>query len=255
MLDLSAVSLELSAKSILQDISFSLAKGEFIAVIGPNGAGKSSLLRLIQRALPVANGSIYLKQRNLHSYTDNALARILAVVSQNPSPLFALTLEHVAAMGLLPHKRWFERTSSSDKAIVANALQRVGLEAKAGQLIDSLSGGELQRLYIARALVQQPDVLLLDEPTNHLDVKYQHQIMQLVKGLGISCIACLHDLNLAAWYCDKVLLLHQGEQVAFGTPDDVLHADALSRVFGLTCEVTSNPKLNKLQVSFLPACV
>ena len=255
MLDLSAVSLTLSDNAILQDISFSLAKGEFIAVIGPNGAGKSSLLRLIQRALPAQSGSIYLKQRSLLSYSDTALARILAVVSQNPSPLFALTLEHVAAMGLLPHKRWFELTSSSDKARVANALQRVGLEAKAQQLIESLSGGELQRLYIARALVQQPDVLLLDEPTNHLDVKYQHQIMQLVKGLGISCIACLHDLNLAAWYCDKLLLLHQGQQVAFGTPAEVLHADALSRVFGLYCDVTENPKLNKLQVSFLPACV
>ena len=252
MLNVSAVSLQLGDQTILQDIQFSLAKGEFIGVVGPNGAGKSSLLRLIQRAVPADSGQILLKQRPLAHYTSQELARTLAVVSQHPPPLFALTVQQVAEMGLLPHKSWFERTSSSDEQGIAKALQKVGLTNKASQLIDTLSGGELQRLYIARALLQQPALLLLDEPTNHLDVHYQHQILQLVRRLGIAVLACLHDLNLAALYCDKLLLLHQGRQCAFGTPAQVLQQERLQQVFALPCQVAVQPQLQRLQVTFIP---
>lgn len=252
MLKLSAVCLTLGEKTVLNDINFALHNNEFIGVIGPNGAGKSSLLRVVQRALMANSGEIMLKQRALAQYKTAELARTVAVVSQNPIPLFALTVEQVATMGLLPHKSWFEVNHSQDQHQVSQALNRVGLADKASQLIDTLSGGELQRLYIARALVQRPALLLLDEPTNHLDVQYQHQVLQLVRALGIPALACLHDLNLAAMYCDKILLLHQGQQYAFGTPEQVLTTELLQPVFGLACEVTTHALLRKRQVTFLP---
>jgi iron complex transport system ATP-binding protein len=253
VLELSAVSLTLGEQAVLQNISFALGNGEFIGIIGPNGAGKSSLLRLIQRAVSPDCGHILLKQRNLQLYRAAELAQTVAVVSQHVAPLFALTVEQVATMGLLPHKSWFELSSSEDRHQVQQALNKVGLLQKASQQIDTLSGGELQRLYIARALVQRPALLLLDEPTNHLDVLYQHQVLQLVRGLAIPVLACLHDLNLAAMYCDKILLLHQGRQCAFGTPEQVLQRELLQQVFGVPCQVQSHAQLQKLQVTFLPS--
>jgi iron complex transport system ATP-binding protein len=253
LLELSAVCLRFGAKQVLHNISFSLQKGEFVGIIGPNGAGKSSLLRLIQGALTLHSGHILLKQREIGRFATAELARTLAVVSQTSAPLFALTVEQVATMGLLPHKNWFELNSSYDTAQVALALKKTGLSNKSSDAVDTLSGGEMQRLYIARALVQQPSLLLLDEPTNHLDVQYQHQILQLVKALDIPLLACLHDLNLAAMYCDKLLLLNNGEQVAFGTPAEVLQPQLMQQVFGLPCEIALHPLINKLQVTFIPA--
>ncbi|MEH8017648.1 ABC transporter ATP-binding protein [Rheinheimera muenzenbergensis] len=250
MLKLSAVSLQLSDTRVLQDINFALQDGEFIGIIGPNGAGKTSLLRLVQRTLAPSAGQITLQHKALDNYTATELARTVAVVNQTTLPLFALTAEQVAAMGLLPHKSWFEQNTSHDIAIVSRALAKVGLAAKAGQQVDTLSGGELQRLFIARALVQQPRLLLLDEPTNHLDVKYQHQVLQLTQQLGVAVLACLHDLNLAAWYCDKLLLLDQGRQVIFGSPQQVLQPDILQRVFDLPCQI--HQQHGQLQVSFMP---
>lgn len=255
MLELSAVCLRFGAKQVLHNISFSLQQGEFVGIIGPNGAGKSSLLRLIQGAVSAQSGQILLRQRELCHFTAAELAKTLAVVSQTSAPLFALTVEQVATMGLLPHKSWFELNSSHDAARVELALKKTGLYDKRSDIVDTLSGGEMQRLYIARALVQQPALLLLDEPTNHLDVQYQHQILHLVKALHIPLLACLHDLNLAAMYCDKLLLLNNGEQAAFGTPAEVLQPQLMQQVFGLPCEITLHPRLNKLQVTFIPSLI
>ena len=250
MLKLSAVSLQLADTVVLQDIHFSLQKGEVVGVIGPNGSGKTSLLRLLQGALVPCNGHIYLQQKLLQHYSAAELARTVAVVNQTVVPVFSLTVQQLAAMGLLPHKSWFEANSSHDVAQVNLALSKVGLAAKAQQAVDTLSGGELQRLFIARALVQQPQLLLLDEPTNHLDVKYQHQVLQLVRDLAIPALICLHDLNLAAVYCDRLLLLHQGRQIAFGTPQQVLQSVTLEAVFGLRCQI--NQQFGRVQVSFIP---
>ncbi|MEO3865973.1 ABC transporter ATP-binding protein [Rheinheimera fenheensis] len=252
MLKVSGLSLQLGSQVVLQDITFSLPQQGILGVIGPNGAGKSSLLKLISRALPPTSGQILLRQRSLNQYTNQQLARTLAVVSQHPPPLFALSVFQVAAMGLLPHKSWFETSNSSDRASVSRALNKVGLGNKADALIDTLSGGELQRLYIARALVQQPALLLLDEPTNHLDVQYQHQVLQLLRELNIPVLVCIHDLNLAALYCDNLLLLHNGQQVSFGTPEQVLQHQQLQQVFALACQVSRHPALDKLQITFLP---
>ena len=162
VLNCSAVSLTLDNQVILQDITFAQRKDELIGVIGPNGAGKSTLLRLIQGSHKPDSGQILLQQRNLSTFNAKQLAQTIAVVNQHSQPLFALTVEQVATMGLLPHKSWFELNSSEDVHRVKLALEKVGLSHKASQLIDTLSGGELQRLYIARSLVHQPELLLLD---------------------------------------------------------------------------------------------
>jgi len=253
LLKVSAVSLTLGTQAVLQDISFATQRAEFIGIIGPNGAGKSSLLRLLYRQHHPATGNIMLQQRPLMGYSAAELARTVAVVSQSPAPLFALTVHEAVSMGLVPHKRWFELNTDQDRQQINQALAKVGLSNKAEQVVDTLSGGELQRLYIARALVQQPALLLLDEPTNHLDVQYQHQVLQLVRQLALPALACLHDLNLAALYCDKILLLSQGQQIAFGTPEQVLQPELLRQVFAIDCEVARHPGLKKLQVTFLPS--
>lgn len=253
LLVLQDIGLQLGGKTILNNINFQLNSAEFIGIIGPNGAGKSSLLHLVQRALVPSKGQLLLKQQSLNSYSQNRLAQLIAVVTQNVSPVFTLTSTEVASMGLLPYKSWYQTDTVQDNANVSQMLSTVGLASKAEQLVDTLSGGEQQRLYIAKALVQQPELLLLDEPTNHLDVLYQHQVLQLISTLNISVLACLHDLNLAALYCDKLLLLNQGQQVAFGSPEQVLQPDLLQQVFGLPCELYQHSKLAKPQVMFYPS--
>ncbi|MBZ9610893.1 ABC transporter ATP-binding protein [Rheinheimera maricola] len=252
MLNVSAVSLSLGGQAVLHDINFALTRGEFVGVIGPNGAGKSSLLRVLHREHVPQSGKIILKHKSLQQFSAVDLARTVAVVSQSPPPLFALSVQQVATMGLLPHKSWFQLNSSHDIKQISLALDKVGLKAKTTQAVDTLSGGELQRLHIARALVQQPALLLLDEPTNHLDVQYQHQVLQLVRSLAIPALACLHDLNLAALYCDKILLLDKGRQIAFGSPEQVLQSGLIQQVFGVACDIAYHPQLKKLQVTFLP---
>ena len=248
MLELSAVSLQLAGRTVLTDISFALQHGEFIGIIGPNGAGKSSLLKMVSGALIPNAGTIFFRQKLLKHYNDAQRARMIAVVSQSPAPVFSLSVEQVATMGLLPHKRWYEFITTQDRHRVRHALTTVGLALKLNESVDALSGGELQRLYIALALVQQPQLLLLDEPTNHLDVKYQHQVLQLVKKQKLPTLACLHDLNLAAMYCDKLLLLSEGRQLAFGSVAQVLQQPLLEQVFGLPCQV--NADHGSLQIRF-----
>ncbi|MBV2129680.1 ABC transporter ATP-binding protein [Arsukibacterium indicum] len=255
LLRLNQAALVIDGQTILEPVSFSVSKGEFIGIIGPNGAGKSSLLKLINGNQPLTTGDILLQQRSLSKLSSRQRACRIASVSQVSPPVFALTVYQVAAMGLLPHKGWFDVNSSEDEQHIKLALQQLGLEHKSQALVETLSGGELQRLYLARALVQQAELLLLDEPTNHLDVLYQHQILQLSRGLGKTVLACLHDLNLAARYCDKIALLHQGQLLAFGSPEQVLTAVQLSQVFQLPCEVKLHPVHGKLQITFFASGV
>jgi iron complex transport system ATP-binding protein len=249
-LRLHQASLTINTQSILAPLSFSVNKGDFVGIIGPNGAGKSSLLKLINGTMALSSGDIVLQQRSLAKMSGRQRAMKIASVSQVSPPIFALTVYQIAAMGLLPHKGWFDSNTSVDEQHIKLALTQLGLWQKAQAVVETLSGGELQRLYLARALVQQADLLLLDEPTNHLDVLYQHQILQLSRKLGKTVLACLHDLNLAARYCDKIALLHQGQLLTFGSPEQVLTSEQLSRVFQLPCDVTVHPRHGKLQVTF-----
>ena len=241
-LQVDQLSCSINNTSILKNISFNVNKGEVIGVIGPNGAGKTSLLNCITNQQQnirgtVLNGSIYLNKKKIKHYSTKLLAQHFALVAQKAEAIFSLTVIDIVKMGLLPHKSIFALDDDHDKAQIKLALVKVGLDHAEKMTFNSLSGGEQQRVLIARALVQQAQILILDEPTNHLDVYYQHQILDLVKQLKVTVIMTVHDLNLASQYCQRLLLLNQGQLIADGSPVDVLTELQLSSVFKLPCQV------------------
>ena len=242
-------------KAILNSISFDVSQGEVIGIIGPNGAGKTSLLRCITNQIKttpnsIITGSVHLKHKDIKRYDSKSLAKHFALVAQKAEPIFALTVLDIVKMGLIPHQRLFALYSDHDKEQIQLALTKVGLADKAEQHFDELSGGEQQRVLIARALVQKAQILILDEPTNHLDVYYQHQILQLVKQLKITVIMTVHDLNLASQFCNRLLLLNNGELISDGTPTDVLTKQRLQEVFQLPCLLEHDPVTHNPRVYF-----
>ena len=254
LLTAEGVSWQLPDKRILDNISFSVKKGEVIGIIGPNGAGKTSLLRCLMQQQSGSTGKVSFKSKDIAQYSSKKLARHFAMVAQKTPPVFSLTLYDVVRMGLLPHKPAFALDNDHDRHQITLALTKVGLSQSVHTPFNVLSGGEQQRALIARALVQQAEVLILDEPTNHLDVYYQHQILKLVTELKITVIMTVHDLNLAAQYCDRLLLLNQGEITVDDTPDMVLQPEILTKVFNLDCQREQDPITKAPRVYFhLPA--
>ena len=241
-LQVSQLSWAIEGKTILSEISFALPQGEMLGLIGPNGAGKSSLLRCLYRFIRPAKGHISLFSQDISELSPKAFACKVAVVQQDTPQYFDMTTEQLVAMGLTPHKGMFDSHSSEDSDKIAKALEKVGLSHKVHQQYDRLSGGEKQRALIARAIVQQPQLLILDEPTNHLDIRYQIQILELVRSLGISVVTSIHDLNLASALCDSLLLLDKGQVSAMGTPTEVLTEERIAQVFGVCAQVMPHPQ-------------
>lgn len=241
---------QLRDRPILSDLSFSVQPGEIVGLIGPNGAGKSSLLKVLQGRIKPTRGDIQLQQRPLASYSARQLAQQLAVVEQQPTLLYRYTVMDIVKLGLIPHKHWYQLDNQHDAERIWQTLDRVGLTDLAHSPFEDLSGGEQQRVLIARALVQQPTLLLLDEPTNHLDVHYQHQLLALLRQLGLTVLIAIHDLDLAAGYCDRILLLANGQLRAQGQPAEVLTAPLLSEVFQITTLVDRHPLTPHLRVNF-----
>jgi iron complex transport system ATP-binding protein len=255
LLTVAELSWKIQKKTILHNINFTVRKGEVIGIIGPNGAGKTSLLRCLTNQANILtstniSGSIQLKSRPLKQFSAKEVAQHFALVMQKNDTIFALSVEDVMKMGLLPHKALFSLDSDHDKAQIALALKEVGLSHAVQSYFNQLSGGEQQRVLIARALVQASQILVLDEPTNHLDVYYQHQVLQLVNKLNITVIMTVHDLNLASLYCQRLLLLNQGELICDGAPKDVLAPEQLSKVFGLPCRQSIDVMTGATQVYF-----
>ena len=235
LLTLNSLTWSVETKVILDNITVNVAQGDIVGIIGPNGAGKTSLLKCLLNQHKNWQGSIKLNNKSISDHKPHELAQTFALVVQNSPPIFALTVYDVVSMGLLPYKGLFARDNDTDKKEIKLALEKVGLSASENQFFNTLSGGEQQRVLIAKALVQKAKILVLDEPTNHLDIFYQHQILQLVKALNITVIMTIHDLNLAAQYCTRLLLLNKGELVSDGGVDEVLVPETLTKVFGLPC--------------------
>ena len=241
---------QLPDKTILNDISFSLKKGEIVGIIGPNGAGKTSLLRCIMQQQSDCTGKVFFKSKSITQYSAKQLAQHFAMVAQKTPPVFSLTLYDVVRMGLLPHKPAFALDNDHDRHQIRVALEKVGLTQSIHTPFNVLSGGEQQRALIARALVQKAEILILDEPTNHLDVYYQHQILQLVSELNITVLMTVHVLNLASQYCKRLLLLEQGKVIIDSCPDKVLQPEILSKVFRLDCQREQDPITGAARVYF-----
>lgn len=238
-------------EEILKDISFDIKKGAFVGIIGPNGSGKSTLLKNIYRVYKPSSGKIILDERVLSKLKEKECAQKIAVLAQESNTYFDFTVEQIVKMGRYPYKSIFEDYSKEDLQIVRQTLQKVGLENDMNRTFSKLSGGEKQRALIARALVQNADFLILDEPTNHLDIGYQIQLMDLVKNLKMTTLAAIHDINLAAMYCDYLIVIHKGKIIKVGSPGEVITVALLKEIFGVNAYVGINPINKKIQVSFM----
>ena len=231
----------LQAKRIVDAIHLHAQAGEFIGLIGPNGSGKSSLLRLIYRIYPPDTGVIRLDERDIWRMRAREVARCAAVVAQERTSDFEFAVDEIVMMGRTPHKGLFDGDTADDDLIVRDALTRVGMLSFARRDFRTLSGGEKQRVLIARVLAQHARVLVLDEPTNQLDIRYQLEIMELVRSIGVTTIAALHDLNLAGAYCDRLYLLQEGRIFKEGEPRDVLTPAHIESVYGVRVNVEIHP--------------
>ncbi|AVV44413.1 histidinol phosphatase [Streptomyces sp. P3] len=238
---------------ILDGVGLTLRPGTVTGLLGPNGSGKSTLLRLLAGVLAPASGVVTLDGRPLAQLGRRAVARRIAVVEQQADTQVALSVLDVVRLGRVPHRRAWGAASAEDEAAVRSALERTGLGDRAGRLWHTLSGGERQRVQVARALAQQPRELLLDEPTNHLDIQHQLALLDLITELGVTTVVALHDLNLAAMYCDRVVVLKQGRAVAGGTPQDVLTEALIADVYGVRARLTRDGPDGRPHIRFLGA--
>ena len=230
---------------VLSGVTAEIAGGEFVGIVGPNGSGKTTLLRSIARVLKPSSGAVSIGGKDVFSISPRELAREMGVVPQETVPAFEFSALEIVLMGRTPHLRRFQSESDKDIAIAEESMRRTGTLELADRPFAALSGGERQRVVIARALAQEPKIILLDEPTSHLDINYQFEIMGLVKRLnkeqGITVLTVLHDLNLAAQYCDRLLMLSKGKIRTAGTPADVLTAGNVKSVYGVDVWVRKHP--------------
>jgi iron complex transport system ATP-binding protein len=251
-LEACALTYSVDEHTVLDELSMAVERAEVVGLLGPNGSGKTSLLRAVYRALRPQSGSLVIDGADVGTMPARELGRRMAVVAQERPADFEFTVEEVVAMGRTPHKGLFERDTEHDRAAVVEALEHVGMSAYASRVFPTLSGGEKQRVLIARALAQRADLLVLDEPTNHLDIRYQLEVMDLVRRLGVTAVVALHDLNIAASSCDRLVLVRAGRVVANGTPADVLTPERILDVFGVHAEVVEHPRTGCLQLLYIP---
>lgn len=218
---------------VVDNVSLTTSPGRVLGLIGPNGSGKTTLLRLLYGALRPHAGTVTIEDHPLGQLSPREIARQLAVVVQESDAETTITAGEMVLLGRTPYIKPFARTSAEDQRLAAQALERVGAAHLGQRAFTSLSGGERQRVLIARALAQQGQHLLLDEPTNHLDIRYQHEILALIRGLGVTTLVVLHDLNLAAQYCDELIMLDRGTVAATGNPNTVLEPELIHQVYGI----------------------
>ena len=221
-------------KTAADHVSIQVMPGEFVGLIGPNGSGKSTVLKNVYRALEPDGGTIEIDGEDMRhmSFKESAL---------------------IVAMGRTPHKRMFDIDTPEDRKIVHHALEHVGMADMEKRNYLNLSGGEKQRVIIARAVAQESDFFVLDEPTNHLDISYQLQIFDFVRRLNVTVLSAIHDLNLAALYCDRLYVLKDGKVVLSGTPEEVLTAENIKEVYGVDCTTEIHPETGRVAITYLPA--
>ncbi|MEW1638379.1 ABC transporter ATP-binding protein [Streptomyces sp. NPDC093801] len=247
-----ALRYEAEGRTLLHGIGLAARPGETVGVVGPNGSGKTTLLRCVHGALRPAAGRVLFDGVDASALGVRGRARRVAVVPQDAAGTFGLTVREVVSMGRSPHKRFWEQDGPDDRLRVTQALETVGARGLAGRRFDGLSGGERQRALVARALVQEPGLLALDEPTNHLDIRYQLEVLGLVRRLPVTSLIVLHDLNLAAAFCDRLYVLAGGRVVAQGPPAEVLTEELIAEVYGVRAHVAVHPATLAPSIVYLP---
>ncbi|HID92688.1 MAG TPA: ABC transporter ATP-binding protein [bacterium (Candidatus Stahlbacteria)] len=242
MLELIDVTVGYDTLPVIKELSFSINEGDFLVIIGPNGAGKSTLLRAMCGILKPWKGDILFHGKNLSSYNRRTLAKFIGVVPQRSELTFPFGIEEVVMMGRFAHSSWFEK--KEDYEITRWAMEKTDTYYLKDRRIDEISGGEFQRVIIARALAQKPSLLLLDEPTAHLDINHELEIFDLIKSLnreGLTLCVTSHDLNIAGTYAEKILLLSDGKIVKIGNPKEILTKELIEKVYHSQVIVEKNP--------------
>lgn len=239
------LSLGYNGHKVVRDFNLAVPQSTIVGLIGPNGSGKTTILRAFAGLLQPFSGAILIRGKAIDLLKSQNRARWIGWVPQREALAWPLTVEETVQLGRAPHRGWFLPYTKHDFYMVSQALKQTELISLYERSVDCLSGGEFQRVLIARALAQEPEVLLLDEPTANLDVHHQIQVLELVQGLvrqkGLTVVMAIHDLNLAARYCERLILLHQGLQQSTGNPEEVLTTENLRKVFGIEARLYRDP--------------
>ena len=254
MIDVEDVAVSLGGTEVLRDVSAAVDRGTFVGLVGPNGAGKTTLLRTVSGALAPDAGRVLVDGDDVHGLSSKAASRRVAVVPQETHLAFSFDVETVVAMGRHPHRSRFGRATAADREAVERAMERTGVARFADRSVEAVSGGERQRVLLARALAQDAPVLLLDEPTASLDVNHQVETLELVDELvadGKTVVAAIHDLDLAARYCDELVMLADGGVLAHGSPPEVLSEANLAAGFDADAVVSRDGVTGGLSVTAL----
>ncbi|WP_222890091.1 ABC transporter ATP-binding protein [Enterobacter sp. C2] len=243
----------LQSRKILTNVNLALAGGQTIGLLGPNGSGKSTLLRCLAGLYPGLKPRIRLNGDPLNTLPLKSLARRMAFVPQHAEADGDLSVEQIACLGRTPHRRTFGALEASDCTAVEKALDLMQLSGLRHRVWRQLSGGERQRCQIARALAQQPEILLLDEPTNHLDIHHQLELMGLISRLPVTVVVALHDLNLAANYCQQLVVIERGRVVSVGAPEAVLTPEEIEKRWKVKAKVQREAG-GTMSIQYLPLC-
>jgi iron complex transport system ATP-binding protein len=245
LLSANSLSLTYNGHLVVDGFNLNLQEKTIIGLVGPNGSGKTTVLRGLAGLLEPVSGTARINGKNAAHMDKQLRARMVGWVPQQESSAWPLTVQEVVRLGRAPHRGWFMPFTAADGEIVDQSLDRADLLPLKHRLVTKLSGGEFQRVLIARVLAQEPQVLLLDEPTTSLDIQHQIQVLDLVRSLvhekGLSIVMAIHDLNLAARYCDQLVLLNNGRQVSAGSPEDVLTPENFKTVFGVEARLYRDP--------------
>ncbi|PRB14854.1 ABC transporter ATP-binding protein [Microbacterium sp. MYb62] len=239
-------------RTVLHGIDLTIDSGRIVGLIGPNGSGKSTLLRTLFSGRRPLRGRVTVDGADVADFAPRALARTVSVMLQDAPSEFDLTVRETVLVGRAPHRAPFTRDSPDDHRIVDESLRAADVADLGERLMRQLSGGQRQRVMLARALAQDGEILILDEPTNHLDISHQLDLMRVVSGLGKTVVAALHDLNIAASFCDDIAVLDEGRLVAFGHPAAVLTPELVSDVFQVTARVAFEEGTGARAMTFHP---
>lgn len=245
-------------KPVLKNVDLQVKKGEIIGILGPNGCGKTTLLKLLNRNLHPDSGRVLMMGTDLEDISKRRIARHIAVVPQSNEIRFAFSVRDIVSMGRMPFLDRFQGESSEDTHIVEEAMEKTNIMEFADRLINTMSGGERQRVIIARALAQRPGIILLDEPTLHLDINHQFEVLDLVNRLSkeedLTVVIVSHDLPMVVKFCDRIVLIHNNKVFAMGTPEEVLTTENMRAVFNIEAVLEYDETLRSNSVKILGSC-
>ncbi|MBC8080345.1 MAG: ABC transporter ATP-binding protein [Gorillibacterium sp.] len=259
MIELKQLHKSIGEQVILKQISLTIKEGSFFGIIGPNGSGKSTLIGLVAGIDQPDSGDVLLDGRPIQAYSRKELARFLAVLPQEGLQADGFTVREVLEMGRFPYQNWFGGEEEDSSSLIDGIMERLSIRHLEERLIEHLSGGERQRVALGKTMVQEPRVLLLDEPTTFLDIGYQIQLMDYIREwqmeCGLTVIAVLHDLNLAAQYCERLMLMNKGTIAFAGEPEEIMDAELIAQVYGTRPLILAHPQSGIPQILLQPGVI